>query len=220
LQYLSKRTKFIYALCLLVLTPALSLLLLYGHVVSYGLVNDARKADVIIVLGAAVWPNGPSPALRARVWRGSQLHLEGRAANLIFSGGLGLHPPTEAEAMAVLARSWQVEHHSIHLEARATNTRENMAFAAEIMRENGWQSALIVTDYFHMKRAVLLARDYGIEPLRAPVSVEMSYYSARERLKYTLRECAALGHYFTQKIFNRLGGYFFLKFDILWIKRV
>jgi uncharacterized SAM-binding protein YcdF (DUF218 family) len=161
------------------------------------------------VLGAAVWPNGPSPALRARVWRGSKLHLEGRASSLIFSGGLGLHPPTEAEAMAVLARSWQVEQDSIHLEAHATNTRENMAFAAEIMRENGWQSALIVTDYFHMKRAVLLARDYGIEPLRAPVSVEMSYYSVKERIKYTLRECAALVHYFTQKIFNRLGGYFF-----------
>jgi uncharacterized SAM-binding protein YcdF (DUF218 family) len=185
------------------LLAALAAFALYCHVISYGLQEDQGEADVIIVPGAAVWPHGPSPALRARVWRGSTLYHQGRAPNLIFSGGLGHHPPAEAWAMAVLARSWHVLDNHIYVEDQATNTRENMAYAAAIMREHGWQTALIVTDYFHMKRSVLLARDFGIVPLRAPVTVEMSYYAPRERLRYTLRECAALIEYYARKIFSR-----------------
>jgi len=177
---------------------------LYAHIIRYGLVTDNGDADAIIVLGAAVWPSGPSPALRARVWRGTQLLQAGRAGSIIFTGGLGRFPPAEGEAMAVLARSWDVPDEKIFIENRSANTRENMAFAAAIMRENGWGSALVVTDYFHMKRAVLLAREYGIQPLRAPVSAETGYYVLSERIRYTLRECAALIQYAMQKITGKL----------------
>src|SRR5690554_6722635 len=91
------------------LLAVLAVAALYGHVATYGLQEDPGKADVIIVLGAAVWPNGPSPALRARVWRGSALYHQGRAPHLIFSRGVGRWPPAEAEAMAALALSWEVD---------------------------------------------------------------------------------------------------------------
>ncbi len=198
-----RKIKGLQLLALSVLLPFVFVLVMYSHIVSYGLQEDQGEADVIIVLGAAVWSAGPSPALRARVWRGSTLYHQGRAPNLIFSGGLGRYPPAEAEAMAVLARSWQVDESSIYLEDQATNTRENMAYAAAIMRGQGWRKAFIVTDYFHMKRSVLLARDSGIIPLRAPVTAGMSYYVPRERFKYTLRECAALLEYYARKIFTR-----------------
>jgi len=200
---LRKIKRLLLTVGILAITLSLVMGSLYLHIVRYGLENDQGNADVIIVLGAAVWPNGPSPALRARVWRGSTLFHEGRAPYLILTGGLGLYPPAEAEAMAVLAQSWDVDQRWIRIENRSSNTRENMFYAAEIMKENGWTSALIVTDYFHMKRAVLLAEDYGIETLRAPVSVEMSYYVPRERFRYTLRECAALLHYRTTRFINR-----------------
>ena len=187
---------------MLAITFLLVMSSLYLQIVRYGLESDQGNADAIIVLGAAVWPSGPSPALRARVWRGSTLFHEGRASYLILTGGLGIYPPAEADAMAVLAQSWDVDERWIRIENRSSNTRENMAYAAEIMTENGWTSALIVTDYFHMKRAVLLAEDYGIETLRAPVSAEMSYYVPRERFRYTLRECAALLHYRTTRLLS------------------
>jgi uncharacterized SAM-binding protein YcdF (DUF218 family) len=202
-NFLRKIKRLLLTVGILAITLSLVMGSLYLHIVRYGLENDQGNADVIIVLGAAVWPNGPSPALRARVWRGSTLFHEGRAPYLILTGGLGLYPPAEAEAMAVLAQSWDVDQRWIRIENRSSNTRENMFYAAEIMKENGWTSALIVTDYFHMKRAVLLAEDYGIETLRAPVSVEMSYYVPRERFRYTLRECAALLHYRTTRFINR-----------------
>lgn len=200
-----RKRKLIRLIVAATIMAALAAASLFSHVVNYGLGEDQGDADVIIVLGAAVWPGGPSPALRARVWRGSTLFHQGRAPHLIFSGGLGRYPPAEAEAMAVLALSWQVDEKSIYLEDRAANTRENMAFAAAIMQQQGWETAIIVTDYFHMKRAVLLARDYGIVPVRAPVSVQMSHYVPRERLFYTLRECAALIDYYARKILIRAG---------------
>jgi uncharacterized SAM-binding protein YcdF (DUF218 family) len=169
---------------------------LYVHIISFGMTADDGEADVIIVLGAAVWQSGPSPALQARVWRGSRLYHEGRADYLLCAGGLGQFPPTEAEAMAVLARSWDVEPERIMLEAQSTNTRENLINAAGIMSENGWTRALIVTDYFHMKRAATIAKDLGIEVLRAPVSVEKTHYVRSERIRYTLRECLAVMHYY------------------------
>ncbi|MEW6625112.1 MAG: hypothetical protein AB1420_18720 [Bacillota bacterium] len=41
-----------------------------------------EKSDVIIILGAAVWPNGPSPALQGRVAKGSELYRDGLAPKL------------------------------------------------------------------------------------------------------------------------------------------
>lgn len=181
---------------------------LYQQVNSYGLVEDPGRADVAIVLGAAVWPTGPSPALRARVWKGCRLLQDGRADNLIFCGGEGRYPPTEAEAAAVLAESWLVDNERVFLEDRSVNTWENLLFAHEIMAEQGFNNAFIVTDSFHMKRAILMAKKLGIEVLRAPVLPEESYYSFKERFKYTLRECFAIIRYRLADALNSLLSLF------------
>ena len=53
--------------------------------------------DVIVVLGAAVWPGGqPSPALQRRVMHAVDLMQRGYAAYLLVTGGMGQYPPTEA----------------------------------------------------------------------------------------------------------------------------
>ncbi|MCR3921358.1 MAG: YdcF family protein [Firmicutes bacterium] len=165
------------------------------YITRFGQISDVGEADVIIVLGAAVWPDGPSPAMRARVWRARGLYQDGRAPFMIVAGGLGKYPPTEAEAMMALAVSWQVAENEIFLDDQSTNTRENITNAATIMQEMGWDSALLVTDDFHMRRAVALAEELGIKTLRAPVTAERGYYSVLLRVKYTLRECVALVHY-------------------------
>ncbi|MDW7650975.1 MAG: YdcF family protein [Bacillota bacterium] len=201
-----KQPRKIMIIAILILLPAIfSFAGLYHYIVTFGTVADKGDADVIIVLGAAVWPDGPSPALRARTWRGSSLYHEGRADYLLFSGGIGKFPPAEAEVMAALAQSWDVEPERILLEDRSANTRENLRNAAEIMEEKGWSRAYIVTDYFHMKRAMALAAEFGIEALRAPVSVERTHYAPGERLRYTLRECIAVIHHYLTKPFRDTG---------------
>ncbi len=61
--------------------------------------------DAIILLGAAVWRDGPSPTLRRRTLHSAALWHAGTAPIIVVCGGLGRHPPTEAAAMANLLQA-------------------------------------------------------------------------------------------------------------------
>ena len=71
---------------------------LWVQIDRFGQIHRAQRADVIVVLGARVWPSGrPSDALARRTLHAVKLYQEGLAAAIICSGGLGTHPPTEAQ---------------------------------------------------------------------------------------------------------------------------
>ena len=58
---------------------------------------------VALVLGAAVWPGGrPSPTLRRRALKAAALWHEGQVRAIIGCGGVGRHPPSEAEVIRAL----------------------------------------------------------------------------------------------------------------------
>ena len=172
----------------------------YYSILQVGEQTEPQPADVIIVLGAAVWPQGPSPALQARIYYATQLYHEGYAGKLILSGGLGENPPTEAEAMAVVATVLDVKADAMYLEKEARNTRENLAFSKEIMEENNWETAIIVTDVFHIKRALLIAEALGLEAYGAPAKNSVLYRNRSLRIRYTVREVLALISYYLYNI--------------------
>jgi uncharacterized SAM-binding protein YcdF (DUF218 family) len=127
-------------------------------------------ADVIIVLGAALRPDGsPSPALERRVVRGVRAFREGLAGHLLLSGGAVRHPTPEAEAMARLALALGVPPESLVLEDRSRNTFENALHCGREMAERGWRQAAVVTDSFHMARALFVFRKLGIPAIGCPV---------------------------------------------------
>ncbi len=187
-----------------IFAPLLAIIILLLCWVSYQYLSiqhlgesaEPQPADVIIVLGAAVWPQGPSPALQARIYYATQLYHEGYADKLILSGGLGENPPTEAEAMAVAATALDVRADALYLEKEARNTRENLAFSKDIMDENNWETAIIVTDVFHIKRALLIAEDLNLKAYGAPAKNSVLYRNRSLRIRYTVREVFALmGNY-------------------------
>lgn len=119
-------------------------------------VDDAPlEADVAIVLGNTIWP---LPAAHA-----VELYRRGHASRLLFTGGpnakLGAR---EADLMSAHAREAGIPNDAILVEPRAADTRENFAFAAEMLRQDIQagvvQSVLIVAVHFHVRRAVLVAR--------------------------------------------------------------
>ncbi|WP_051569078.1 YdcF family protein [Alkaliphilus transvaalensis] len=168
----------------------------YISISSVGEKAKPGEADVIIVLGAAVWPTGPSPALQARVYRSNEIYKEGFSNSFILTGGLGKYPPTEAEAMAKILSNLGIEENALFLEDQATNTRENIKFSKKIMEEQGWETAIIVTDVFHMKRALLLASDYGIKAYGASVKNTHLYSNKLYKFRYTAREVLAISRYY------------------------
>ncbi|HVG46685.1 MAG TPA: YdcF family protein [Rubellimicrobium sp.] len=118
---------------------------------------------VALILGAAVWPDGtPSPTLRRRTLHAAALWHRGEIQALIPCGGLGLHPPTEAEAMRDLLLSEGIPAEAIRLEDRSRDTLENIRFALPILADLGATQALIVTDATHAPRARMIARRLGL----------------------------------------------------------
>ncbi|WP_202081021.1 YdcF family protein [Caldalkalibacillus salinus] len=180
---------------LLIIVITLVIVVQYQDILRTGEEASPVKTDVILVLGAGVWEGGPSPALVSRTQHAAELYKQGFAPYIIVSGGLGEHPPTEAEAMQNILVEHDVPREAIILEDRAKNTAQNLAYSYELMEENEWSSVLIVTDVFHVKRAKLVAQDLPVEVHASGVKESILYQNSALRVRYTLREVLALNWY-------------------------
>ncbi len=107
--------------------------------------------DAIIVAGCRVDPGGiPSPALRNRTELAVDHYQRGRAPLLLFTGGTGAHPPSEAAAAARHARQLGVPDSAILLEDTSTSTEENARNSAA---RHPLRRVLVVSDSYHVFRA-------------------------------------------------------------------
>ena len=148
---------------------------LWVQIDRFGQVDRAQPADVIVILGARVWPSGrPSGSLARRTLHAVRLYEKGLAATIICSGALGTHPPTEAQAAARLAMDQGVPPEAIVLEEEGHSTEESAFFASEIMRTQGWQRAIVVSDAYHLWRAKLLFGKAGVEAYPSPAHDDSS----------------------------------------------
>ena len=124
--------------------------------------------DVIAVLGAALSVDGsPTPSLIRRVDHGIRLLKCGCAPRLLMVGGYG--PPrtprptmTEAAAMVALAIERGVSDDALFQEDQSTRTLENAVCTAALMQTYGWQRVLVVTDVYHLPRALLCFKWAGV----------------------------------------------------------
>jgi uncharacterized SAM-binding protein YcdF (DUF218 family) len=123
--------------------------------------------DSTIVLGAAVLTGGlPSPSLERRVLHAIDLFGKGKTSFLIFTGGLGKHPPSEAQLMKRIAMDHGVPEPCLILEETATTTLESAKACAEILRARKWSlTAIVVTDRYHLPRAILAFRSCGVHAI-------------------------------------------------------
>jgi uncharacterized SAM-binding protein YcdF (DUF218 family) len=200
LKRLVKHKRVVIGLTTLVVAFA-GLVFLYQRVDARSKIDSARRADAIIVLGSAVWPGGrPSPSLYARTQHAIALYQSGYAPYLIFCGGLGGNPPTEAEVMRRLATSAGVPASAMILEDQSHSTDESLANAQALMNARGLKSAIIVSDPFHLLRAEIIARDLGIEAYGSGARNSPTYTRTNQRVWYTLRESIALVWYYATRV--------------------
>ncbi|OPA74695.1 hypothetical protein BVG16_23340 [Paenibacillus selenitireducens] len=153
--------------------------------------SDLRHSDVGIVLGAVLWDNRPSPALKERLDHALQLYQDGKFDQFIVSGGLD-HPKlrlTEAEGMANYLIEKGVPKDRILLENHATSTYENLLYSQEMMSEKGYSSAVIITHNYHGARSLEIAKFIGYkDPVISTTDskvLRMAWHQMRESLAYT-----------------------------------
>lgn len=154
----------------------------------YGSVDEKRPADVAVVLGAGTYDGEVSPVYQERINHGIWLYENGYVEKLILTGGYGEGSSiSDAAAAGRYAVSAGVPETDILLEERSTITQENLLYAKELMDEAGYETALIVSDPLHMKRAMLLAKDTGLEAYSSPTPTSR-YKSFRTKGKFLARE--------------------------------
>jgi uncharacterized SAM-binding protein YcdF (DUF218 family) len=153
----------------------------------------ASSSKVAVVLGAQVLSGGrPSGTLRARSLHAAGLYAAGEVETMIPTGGVGEHPPSEAEVMARILREAGVSGKDILLEEEARSTRESAQLVATMARERGIRSLLLVTDPLHCVRAVEAFRVEGFEAQASPVYSSPMWRKRRLRRGQLLREIGAL----------------------------
>ena len=165
--------------------------------------DEARPAQAIVVLGAAQYAGKPSPVLRARLDHALDLWNRHLASLLILTGGTGAGDTTsEAAVGRNYARKHGVPDSAILVENEGRTTSESMRAVAGMLEVRGLQTALLVSDPFHMLRLRILARRFGFTPYTSPTQTSPISPNREERWKYIFSESlkAPLAFFFERKL--------------------
>lgn len=120
-----------------------------------------HKADCILVLGAAVRPNGePSPMLKERLDKGIELYFSGKAKKLLLSGDNGQVNYNEVKAMYKYVHGRGVAPKDIFLDHAGFSTYDSMYRARDVFNA---KKIIIVTQKYHLYRAVYIAKELGLD---------------------------------------------------------
>jgi uncharacterized SAM-binding protein YcdF (DUF218 family) len=171
---MKKRLKIFLKTLFLVLSLFLFAFCLQVHrVYGFGRTSSSGKADVAIVLGAAVRGEQPSPVFRERIDHGIDLFRSGQVKWLFLTGGRPRHiARPESEVAKTYAIAHGVPEDRILVETQSHNTYQNLYYAQEVLRARGLERLLVVSDPYHLRRALLMAHDLGLqaEPSPTPTS--------------------------------------------------
>ncbi len=144
----------------------------------------AEPYDCILVLGCGVKEDGtPTDMLYDRVRAAVTLYEAGFAPKLLMSGDHSENY-NEVGAMKELAEKFGVSSEDILLDHKGYSTYESIARAAEVF---GIRRAVLVTQGYHLNRALYLAHAFGIEAVGGPADLR----SYRGQFGRDLREAAA-----------------------------
>nr|WP_321986277.1 YdcF family protein [uncultured Lichenicoccus sp.] len=149
---------------------------------------------VIIIFGAGLRPDGsPSPTLAGRV-RAALEHASGLDDVLyVPTGGVGLHGPSEAIAMAAMLRAAGVPDSSIACEPTAHDTLASVLACRALLRRLAHQGpVLAATSAYHLPRCLLLLRLAGMPARAVPPPPRPAASHWRKRWYWRLREVPAL----------------------------
>jgi uncharacterized SAM-binding protein YcdF (DUF218 family) len=131
--------------------------------------DEAQTADVILVLGAAEYRGRPSPVFKARLDHEYDLYARELAPRIMTTGGAGGDPVfTEGEVGRSYLIGKGVPSEAIVVENESETTVESLARASEIMRRMDMQSAIVVSDGYHIYRVKKMLQFRGMHVYGSP----------------------------------------------------
>lgn len=116
--------------------------------------------DCIIILGAGVWGDKPSPMLEDRLQEGIKLYQNNVSDKIIMSGDHGRKEYDEVNLMKNYAIEKGIPAEKIFMDHAGFSTYESIYRAKEIF---GAKKVVVVTQTYHLYRALHIANSLGLE---------------------------------------------------------
>lgn len=153
----------------------ISIVIIEGLILFEGFRTSNEEVDYVIVLGARLYGDIPSPALMERLKVAKDYLLENEDVTVVVSGGQGPDESiSEALAMSKYLMNNGVGNNRIIMEDKSTSTFENLRFSLEKIKKQDDRDnikVLIATNKYHVFRAKFLARRLGMEPYGLPAKI-------------------------------------------------
>jgi len=156
-------------------------------------VEKSPAERVAVVFGAGLRRDGtPTPILRDRVETAATLYFSGKVEKILLSGDNRFEDYNEPEAMRQYALSLGVPGDALALDYAGRRTYDTCYRARAIF---GVKSALLVTQKFHLPRALFICNALGVKAVG--VQANNRQYWNRSLLIWNFREqLATLGAFF------------------------
>ena len=125
--------------------------------------NEATKLqdiDCILVLGAGIWGDKPSPMLEDRLLQAISLYKNNVSAKIIMSGDHGRKEYDEVNIMKDFAIKQGIPSENIFMDHAGFSSYESIYRAKEIFKA---EKIVIVTQEYHLYRSLYIANELGIE---------------------------------------------------------
>lgn len=148
---------------------------------------------LIVILGAAVRPDGSaSAALLRRIEGGRRLALAHPRALVFCSGGVGRYGPSEASIMAERLIAGGVAPERLVLDEASMDTLQTGVAAARFIREEGLAGAIVCTDSYHAPRTRLILAALGVRSVDGSVRAGVRQMGRLQWTRMRLREIPAI----------------------------
>lgn len=189
---------------------ALGLLVLFmlacliSYVWYYAQERPVSPAPVAIVLGAAAWGSKPSPVFKERIAHAVHLYQAKTTQKLIFTGGaLRDDVLSEGEVGARYAIKLGVAPEDTAYESTSRDTWHNLKNAHVILQQQQIDSVILVSDYFHLARAGIMARDLNLQVQLSPTPTsKFNRFSTIDKFKLYLKESYLIVGHVLRKLFE------------------
>ena len=153
--------------------------------------------DCILVLGCGVDAQGrPKPMLHDRMTVAVELYDKGWADTLLLTGDNSGPDYNEVGAMETFALEHGVPNEALLLDNEGFNTDASIRRARNVF---GMEQVVIVTQEYHLFRALFLAEAYGLEA--SGVSATLRTYGPKQ-VQWSLREVLARDKDFVRMVFG------------------
>lgn len=163
-KIIKKSLKIIFFVILVIIILTIGINLIIYFSTKNSIITDKSEKleniDCILILGAGIWNNQPSPMLEDRLLEGISLYKKGISSKIIMSGDHGKVDYDEVNIMKKFAIEKGVNSEDIFMDHAGFSTYESIYRTQKIFQV---KKIVIVTQQYHLYRALYIAKQFGIE---------------------------------------------------------